>query len=277
MSDIKDIIVKPSEIIVDLSYQRDPKARLPTLRKIAAEFDEKRFGVPHVRRRPDGTIAVIDGAGRMFVLSEILKLDKEVRCIDHCHITSVEEEAEWFLKLNPDTVRKVSPLDKFRAKLAMHDETATDLFDAAKKGGLKIGGQGTTAISLAAAETLMKLGSLTKVGRIKKDVWPDIKVAPWAFIGIGALLYCAPSIDEERLCHVLAQNPPNQLETKLRQAMRGWPHARDIPPLIAQLIGDLYNSNLKKAEKRIYPEWARVDRLLGSEFSDRWGKQFRAE
>ena len=270
---IELMAISPTRFYVDESYQRNPRKRLNTLKKIADEFNPIRLGVFHVHVREDGRIAVIDGAGRAYVMTELLKINPPVLCINHKHIKTVKEEADWFIKLNPPTVRKVTPADKFKAAVVAGDPYCTRINNAARKGDLHVGASHVDGISVQAAEVLDHLSALTVVGKIKHMGWKMFKPTGPMLIAIGALVFSAQDdIDYDRLAKVLTKNPPDTLVGMLKNTF-GWPHSRDIAPRFAQVLVELYNKGLHAdGRKKIDPDWTRVNELLTRHpFNDRWG------
>lgn len=267
---IELVKVRPSQLTIDLSYQRDPIKRLGVLRKIADDFDLRRIGVLHIHQRPSGETVILDGAGRWYVMGQLVKMDPEIDAISHLHIKNVKEEAEWFLKLNPDTLKKVTPAQKFKARIAAKDRVAIDINEAAVAGGLVVGGSGSNGINVQSAESLHHLGVLTTVGNLKRQVWPKKKVKPRLYTAVGAVLVAGDDLKWKRLTHILEAHPPVSLEADLRDLGVDFPHGRNRPPALAEIIFGHYNRRL--GEGRVEPEWHKVDDLMqGEPWKDRWG------
>jgi hypothetical protein len=95
------IEITGSKLFYDLSYQRDPQKRSRFLRKCAKMFDADLFGVLDVCQRPDGRYAIVDGAGRFYMATELLNFpaSHEYLCIVH-DAADLATEARLFVELN---------------------------------------------------------------------------------------------------------------------------------------------------------------------------------
>lgn len=265
-------LLTPQQMFVDESYQRSPKERMTMHKKILEEgFNLNRAEPLHVHVRKDKTAAILDGGGRWYIMKELLGMQTQVRCLNHPFISSIEEEAEVYLYLNTPNRMKVNQQQKFRAALMLKDKNAVEINEACERGGLTVLGTGKNKISIAAADTVNHFGTLDRVGRVKNTAWPKFKVDPWLYMAIGAVIKASPAIKDRRLVEVLIDNPPAVLHGLLRENIGfGHPHARNMPPKMAELIVKLYNFRLSAG--RIEPNWERVDELCTEKpYTDRWG------
>ncbi len=269
--DIEIAALRPSELKVDLSYQRRPEDRLNTLKQIANDFDQRRLGVLHVRKRPDGSIYLIDGAGRAFVMNKLLGIDDKVVCFNHKHINSVQDESKWFVKLNPPTTKKVNAKQIFKAAVVSGDKRAVEINNAANKAGFAISGVGKHKISIQAAEFVHSLGVMREVGKIKTSAWPRHAAGGPLFYALAAVIYSTPDLDLGRLIKKLSETTPNILEAQAIDRFGQWAHARYGSNKMALYIVILYNQQLG-SKKRITPSWHKLNDLCqpGSANYDRW-------
>lgn len=262
-------LIKPSQMSVDMTYQRDPRQRSKRISEIVKNYDRRLLGVFHVVRRKDGSIWIVDGAGRQLAMAKVGD-DEPVNCVVHYHIKSVEEEADWFLRLNPDCVARVNASQKFKARLAANDKQALAIHTAAIKGGLLVTGTGKNSISVQAASCLYDLGNLTRVGFIKKAAWEPHKAGGVEYVALGATLFACPGMNEERLRRTLQENPPKVLHaaTLAEYGATGITHARDAAAKTARMIVKLYNYHA--SAHRVTPNWRRVDVQLQDHHYDKW-------
>lgn len=264
------VLVRPSELKGDTSYQRHPTSRGRLIHDIAKNFDMRAFEFPHVRYRPNGDKVIVDGWGRIWARYNIRKDDTPILCIHHLHLKTVEDEAKWFGILNKRK-KKVNKSEIFKAAVVAGDKRAVHLVKTAKIGGLTINsGKQKTRISEQSAEFLDHLGLLVEVAEIKQSAWPNEGVGNPIWNAIGALVYATPNIDKTRLIHVLRELTPKRLELKAMDKYSEWPHARTGANRIAAYIALLYNYRLDDSRK-IKPMWYRVnDMSKDMPYRDRW-------
>lgn len=273
-----DEYVKPSDMTYDLSYQRDPNKRWATkLAAMAGKFDPRALGALHgVRRSGSEKVWLIDGAGRQLVMTRI-KYNEPVLVVIHKHIKdNVAEEAEWFLKLNPEEAAKVNAAQKYKARLVAKDKEALEIEKEAALGGLKVTGSGHAGIPITTATALNAMGCLARVGRIKNELWPDFKVAGQFYIALGAFLESCPTAKMKRMKEAFAvptnrnyDDVTKEIEAQVYKVYgRDASHARDMAPRAVIVMAERYNKGL--AEKnRITPRLTRVNTLL-EDFYDQW-------
>jgi len=195
--------------------------------------------------------------------------DEPVDCVMHHHVRTVEQEAEWFLRLNPDEVAKVNASQKFKARLASNDPIAMRIHTAAIKGGLVVGGLVQNGISIQAANCLNHVGNLTRVGFIKKAGWENVKPSGTLYVALSGVLVAAPDINEARLRQILKENPPAVV---LANAMAEYgasntAHARESSPRAARTIVKAYNYHASAL--RVSPNWLRADAAFEG-YYDQW-------
>lgn len=116
-------VIPVADLVVDGQYQRAMSAKgRSTVAKIIAEFDWLRFGAISVARR-GGKLAIIDGQHRAVAAAAM--------GIAHvpCMVAIGDAaEAATFVAIN-DVRTAVTPVDKFRAKVAAGDPAAVELSD----------------------------------------------------------------------------------------------------------------------------------------------------
>lgn len=123
------------ELYVDESYQRKIEARSSQelIRNIAKDWDWRLCQPLSVGRRPDDTLAVMDGQHRLTAAkmrSDIPRLP----CVIFDQ-PSVEDEAKTFVKLNKRR-RSLNSVDVFRASIAAGSAESSEVMALIQKSGL---------------------------------------------------------------------------------------------------------------------------------------------
>ena len=260
--------IRPSTLTADMDYQRDPKRRYKKIEAMVVKYDRRLIGVLHVCKRDSGHTMVIDGLGRKTVMAMVGD-DEPVPCVVHHHIKTLKQEAEWFLRLNPDEVAKVTPNQKFIARISAGDQEAIAINREAVGGGLAVYGGGKNGISIQSASALHNLGVLERVGFIKRAAWPNLKVSGTIYVSLGGFVGAAVGLNEARLRDVLAKYPPDMLIglTRAEFGVMNIDHQRDQSPRVARTILKIYNKGA--TVNRITCQWHRADQLLAKNY-DQW-------
>ena len=114
-------MVPVADLVIDSHYQRTMSAKgRSTVAKIIADFDWLRFGAISIARHGDA-LAVIDGQHRAVAATAM-----GIKHIPAMIATGAAPEAATFVAIN-DIRTAVTPVDKFRAKVAAGDPQAVEL------------------------------------------------------------------------------------------------------------------------------------------------------
>lgn len=241
---------------VNLAYQRSPEHRLPLLQKIAKKFSWPKFGVVLLNRTKDGTLYIIDGAGRHYIIYTILGLNCEVPCVIVDDL-SVEEQARLFVEINQDQKHPNSG-DIFKARVAMRDPVAVAVDSLFVQHGLTLG-QRSGPKNIASVQSVEKIfhagNNLPLILTIKTNEWKDDVVGGGYLEGIDLFLRAVPGCDLTAFRRVLENNPVAVMEAALLKAGGGeMPLKRYIGHWSARIWAERYNR-----QRRVHR--ASVDRI----------------
>lgn len=232
---------------VNLAYQRPPENRLALLQKISKKFAWPKFGVIVLNRAKDGTLYIIDGAGRHYIVYTLLKQNCEVPCVIVDDLP-VEEQARLFVEINQDQKHPNSG-DIFKARVAMKDPTAVAVNAIFEQSGLTIG-QHSGPKNIASVQSVEKIfhagDNLPLVLAIKKNEWKDSVVGGGYLEGIDLFLRAVPACDLAAFRKVLHNNPVEVMERVLIKKGGGeMPLKRYIGQWSAIAWAEKYNYNRK--------------------------------
>lgn len=244
-----------STFLTDPSYQRDPKDRLPELRRMADTFDPQLFGVLTVTQRSDRRWFIIDGAGRAYVHYILLGRTAPLPCIV-LPAMSVAEEAQKFVDLNHNR-RAVNSGCMFKAAVAAQHKEAVAIQTVFDELGMTIGrdcGPQNIA-SIQSVKTIFRAGKeyLRRALAIKKAVWPDEVVGGGLLEGVAYFLRDVPNLDEAAFRNVLKEYPPEDTLARLKKLGGDRaPLKRYVPAWSACLWADKYNEGRRKGRVDIH-------------------------
>lgn len=200
---------------IDAEYQRstDNDASQRLIKSIAANFDWRLCAPLVVSRRPDGTLAVIDGQHRTLAARRRGDIPHLPCCV--FSYSGPEEEAKMFIAAN--RARKpMNRLDDFHAALAAGDDQALEIQRLVHDAGLRVTRNtasaawkpGEIAFTASISSTLRKYGpgivsaALTNIA----EAFPDQKVVHSGsiFSGLVKVLTSPPAdFDPDRLFQAL--------------------------------------------------------------------------
>lgn len=268
--------VRPSEMVVflqkDGGYQRPPLARIDKLRGIARKFTPAAIGVLHVWLNSAGKIELIDGAGRQYVMLNLLDpiYDAPVKVCFHDHIKTLKQAAEWFLILNPDETTKVTEKNKFGSRLIAKDPDALRIVNTIDKcvaPKAKVGSGGKHGISVQAAYALDHMGVLAETVVLKNKVWAADSLGGPEWVGLGAYIV-ATRDNSTALRDKLKKTSAEEINRNMRK-VHDVGHGRMNATWFAHQILEVRNFN---SSKPIGANWAIVNDLMSEKpWSDRWG------
>lgn len=161
------------DLLVDYNYQRPPREQWA--KQEAKRLNERLLGTLEVSERDDGTFYVMDGQGRVQLLTFAGKT--HARCNVH-HGLTPQQEASFFRKFNRER-STVKPYHDFRAALYEGDEEAIRIDQTVESFGLKVvpGGGSTNGIaSVGALKAIYRRGGsplLASVLRVVTDSWGE--------------------------------------------------------------------------------------------------------
>ena len=239
-----------SSFQTDPSYQRDPKDRLPELKRMAAKFDPQLFGTIHITYRRDGKGFIIDGAGRAYVHYVLLGRTALLPCIVLPPM-SVAEEARQFVNLNRNR-KAINSGGMFKADVAAEDEEACAIQRIFDELEMTIGRGESDPANIASVQSVKSIHRanhdfLRRSLAIKKTVWPNEVVGGGLLEGIAAFLRHVPRLDETAFRKVLLDNPPKETLARLKKLGGDrMPLKRYIPEWAACLWADKYNFGRRK-------------------------------
>lgn len=130
------IMVRPSDLWVDGSYQRDiGAASLHLITSIVGEFAWHKFKPPVLTKDSKGRLVVIDGQHTAIAASMHPDIDKIPAVL--VTTNTAEEQAESFIGLNTNRI-SVHPIDLFRAHLAAGNEQLVEMKRIIDEAGIEI-------------------------------------------------------------------------------------------------------------------------------------------
>ncbi|MDB5733192.1 MAG: hypothetical protein JWQ03_3087 [Variovorax sp.] len=200
-----------NRLSVDAAYQRstDNDASRRLITSIAAKFDWRLCAPLVVSRRPDGSLAIIDGQHRWTAASRRGDIPQLPCCV--FSYEGPEEEARMFIASN--RARKpMNRLDDFHAALAAADDDALEINRLVTEAGLKVArntasaawGPGEIAFTAAIATAIRKHGPVlvTSALTMIAEAFPDDRLGHGGsiFSGLMKVLASPPApFDRDRL------------------------------------------------------------------------------
>lgn len=234
--------VKADDIQVNPVAQREFRATWA--QAILAQFDIDKFQVPHVNRRGDGSLYVMEGQHSLWAYRQWLGEGQQVQVWLYDGLTE-PEEAEFFLSLN--NKKGIDALPKFKAAVTAGRDLETDIDRIVRANGCTVGGGGDNSISAVSAVTTIyqRFGGkvLGQTLRIIRESFVDGGFERPVLLGIAQVLArYSTSIDDDRLI------------TKLSAIRNGWKglvqrtsnlkaaHGVTQPEAAAAAVVEFYNS-----------------------------------
>lgn len=197
--------VKADEIGVNPVAQRE--FRLAHAQSILDKFDIDKFQVPHVNRRADGSLYVMEGQHSLWAYRQWVGDGQQVQVWLYDGL-SEHEEAEFFLSLNDK--KAVPALPKFRAAVTAGRVEESDIDRIVRANDCTIGGHSSpNAITAIGALTAIyqqhgaKVLGLTL--RIIRDSFTDGGYERPVLLGIAKVVArYGDSLDEKRMVQKLS-------------------------------------------------------------------------
>lgn len=244
---MKQVKVKASSVKVDLSYQRPPDDK--RIASIAEKFEIDRVGVPVLSMRKDGSLWVLDGQHRFAAMIAAGLGDTLVMCLCHEGLT-LEDEADWFLKLNNGRVA-VDTMAKYKARIVAKEPIALEVNAIIRSRGL-------TVSNCPSAKTVSAIQAAEWVHCHRSNLAVVLDVLkPWAAIdhhaldgnlikAVGLFLAECTEADPAHLRRRLCDLSPALVMQQIKTA------ARDFPRWVAACLTLRLQYN-KKTRKPLPP------------------------
>lgn len=256
--------VPSNMLFVDYSYARPlTQARMRKLDK--QKYDHRKVGVVLVSmRNTDGTFALIDGQGRLYLArrDEIATMPARV----YLDLT-VEQEAELYLAFNRDR-DETTAVDDYIARLVAKEPKALSIKDVLGSVGLHVMrgvGKGNTVQAITAIEGVYSNwggDALRYVLRKLMEVWPDDSRALTAemIMGMAAFMARIPTLEKQsgrtlnqkQLTERLQAKTPAQMKA-LATAQKAVKPGMNIGQAMGRAMHMLYDAG--RAEQYRLGDW----------------------
>lgn len=242
-------LIRIEDFQIDSLYQRSMKNA--KIRKIATEFNPRKFGIPVVAYRGSKPY-LIDGQQRTCALMLINSACPGFRTSVWCEVVpdvnGRAEEAEIFDGRNDN--KPILPIENFKAEWASKDASAVSIVRALHANGITVKGIPCSGalpiICIAAVKYSHKMGVLNETIDAIRATWGLVDEAfkVTCFHPIAAVLHKnRGAVDNAQLVKTLKKFTPAGF--KAMADSNG--HNRTVS--IANRIVDAYNKGLKKADQ----------------------------
>lgn len=226
--------------------------------KIVAEWDDAKAQMPHVSRREDGTLYIVEGQHTQAARREVYGPGQKVRAQVYTGLTE-EQEAELFLALNDK--KPIDAMSKFKTGVTAGLDVPCDIDRIVRANGCVVGvNAGANSISAVSALTSIynRHGAqvLGETLRIIADAFNEGGYERPVILGISQVLARFPDADRARMVLRLAglRNGWNGVTQKISfiRSATGC-NATDAA---AAAVVEIYNSG--RGGKKL-PNWFRDD------------------
>jgi hypothetical protein len=221
-------------------------------------FDPDAMGALVVSMRPDGQFVVLDGQHRAELARRAKGPDFEVVCVVHEGL-SLNTEAALFRALN--SARKVTPMQKFLARITEGEPSAARILAIAHESGWEIDGR-------QAQRRINAVNSLDKIfaddnGAATLEAVISVVTAAWGHVpdavhhhilsGLGLVLRHHPTVALDDLVSKLAAFPGGPRGIVGDARGRRVRHRGSTTAGVAAAIVDVYNQRRRGANR--LPDW----------------------
>lgn len=252
MDNLKVEMLRPTQIQVDRQYQR-PLHR-DHVTKIMRSFDPLAIGTVTVSQRDDGSYWVIDGQHRLAALIEMGRGDRPIPCVVYTGLSVGQEADKFFMQ---SRVRRIHPIDLFKARLFAGDPVAMGINKVVTGAGFKVEAGGKSDTHIQAPATLELIYTIHGPERLAEvlgmvgNIWSGQKrsVPQYIISGINAAITRYPRIDRDRLVRVLRETPAEDME-RTAKAMRRFTNDRGAT-IYGRTMIHFYNKGLRQK----LPDW----------------------
>lgn len=224
-------------------------------RQILANFDIDKFQVPHVNKRADGTLNIMEGQHSVWAYRHYFGEGQKVQVWLYDGLTE-QEEAEFFLSLN--NKKAIDGMAKFKAAVTAGRADECDIDRIVRANGCTVGSsKSDTSISAIGALTTIygQHGGaiLGKTLRTIAGAFAEGGYERPVLLGIAMVYARYPELDDERLIAKLAaiRNGWKGLIQKtslIKEAM-----GVTQPEAAAAAVVDFYNAG--RGGKKLPPWW----------------------
>ena len=175
--------------------------------KILADFDLDKFQVPHVNRREDGSMFIMEGQHGTWAYREFFGEGQQIQVWLYEGLTEAEE-AEFFLSLN--NKKAVDAMAKFKVGVTAGREVECDIDRIVRANGCFVSTNTERPTSIAAVGALMTIYSrhgaanLGQTLRVIGDSFTEGGYERPVLLGISMVLARYPDLDVARMVRQLA-------------------------------------------------------------------------
>lgn len=172
---------------------------------ILSQFDIDKFQVPHVNKRPDGSLFVMEGQHSTWAYRQYVGEGQKIQVWLYRGL-SEEEEAEFFLSLN--NKKNIDGLAKFKVGVTAGRSDECDIDRIVRANGCTIGKAGSRGITAVSALTTIYArngaANLGKTLRVIRDSFDEGGFERPVLLGVAMVLARYSDVDEARLIKQLA-------------------------------------------------------------------------
>lgn len=227
-------------------------------RQILTEFDIDKFQVPHVNRRADGSLFIMEGQHSVWAYREALGEDQQVQVWIYDGLTE-EEEADFFLALN----NKKSPdaMAKFKVAVTAGRPTESDIDRIVRAAGCAVSSSPAPnhISAVSALATIYRRHGAENLARTLatiRDAFSEGGYERPILLGLSMVLARYPDLDQVRLV------------SKLSGLRNGWKGVLQKTATIKEQMGQRQDESAAAAIVELYnagrggrklPSWWRTE------------------
>lgn len=174
--------------------------------RILANFDIDKLQVPHVNRREDGSLYIMEGQHGTWAYRQWIGEGQQIQVWLYEGLTE-REEAEFFLSLNDKL--GIEPIAKFRAAVTAGREIESDIDRIVRAAGCSVSNSGSPS-SIKAVATLTTIynrhgaANLAQTLQTIRDSFIEGGYERPVMLGISMVIARYPDLDRAKLVRQLA-------------------------------------------------------------------------
>lgn len=224
--------------------------------KILADFDIDKFQVPHVNRREDGSLYIMEGQHGTWAYRQFFGEGQQIQVWLYGGLTE-REEAEFFLSLNNKL--GIEPIARFKTAVTAGREIESDIDRIVRAAGCVVASGSSNPSTIKAVGALLTIynrygaGTLAKTLQIIRDSFVDGGYERPVLMGIAMVIARYPDIDAARLVRQLASIRNGWKGLVQRTALIKEQMQATQPEAAAAAVVDFYN----KGRGKKLPSWWR--------------------
>jgi hypothetical protein len=233
-------------MFVDTTYQRDPALRHAKFASRAKKFDAMRLNLLTVSKRSDGRWAILDGAGRHYMVTQILNKHSFVFNCTAYEGLSYQQEVQKNKSLNQDRDNHKT-IDMFRIDVAQKEPEAVAIMSIVTSEGL----EEKDILSPEVFTILHRQDVLKSTLHLVKTMWgatPRRELTSRHYGGVGILM-TDPNLNLPRLKEVMKNTSPAAIQTALRSGFNGVQHPKVSSVRVAIVLARKYNLHLSMGKR----------------------------